>query len=63
MSMIDSGFISDRVKASEHKWENREYLLNVIMKQLGITEKDLYNNPSWIRAKVREQVIDKVLEK
>ncbi len=57
--MIDSG----PGPTSEHKWENREYLLNVIMNQLGITEKDLYNEPSWIRAKVREQMIDKVLEK
>jgi hypothetical protein len=31
------------------------------MNQLGITEEDL-ENPSWIKAKVRESNIDKVLE-
>jgi hypothetical protein len=32
------------------------------MKQLGITEADLENDPSWVRAKVREANIDKVLD-
>lgn len=45
-----------------YRWENREYLLEVFMKQLGITEEDLENEPSWIKAKVREVNIDKVLE-
>lgn len=45
-----------------YRWENKEYLLEVFMKQLGITEEDLENEPSWIKAKVREVNIDKVLE-
>lgn len=45
-----------------YRWENREYLLEVFMKQLGITEADLENDPSWIKAKVREANIDTLLE-
>jgi len=45
-----------------YRWENKEYLLEVFMKQLGITENDLENEPSWIKAKVREFNIDIVLE-
>jgi hypothetical protein len=33
------------------------------MKQLGINEDDLENDPSWIRAKVRELNIERILEK
>ena len=45
-----------------YRWENKEYLLEVFMKQLGITEEQLENEPSWIKAKVREANIDKVLD-
>jgi hypothetical protein len=45
-----------------YRWDNKEYLLEVFMKQLGITENDLENDPSWIKAKVREANLDKVLE-
>ena len=45
-----------------YRWDNKEYLLKTIMNQLGITEDDLENDPSWIRAKVRESNIDKVLD-
>ena len=45
-----------------YRWENKEYLLEVFMKQLGINEDDLENDPSWIKAKVREANLDKVLE-
>jgi hypothetical protein len=45
-----------------YRWENKEYLLEVMMKQLGITETDLENDPSWIKAKVREMNIERVLE-
>lgn len=45
-----------------YRYENKEYLLNTIMNQLGITEDDLENDPSWMRAKVRESNIDKVLD-
>jgi len=46
-----------------YRWENGEYLLKTFMKQLGIEEIDLENDPSWIKAKVREANLDKVLEK
>ena len=45
-----------------YRWENKEYLLEVFMKQLGITDVDLENEPSWIKAKVRDANIEKVLE-
>ena len=45
-----------------YRWENKEYLLEVMMNQLGITEADLENDPSWMKAKVREMNIEKVLE-
>ena len=56
---MDGETMSER---PSYRWENREYLLEVFMKQLGITEEDLENEPSWIKAKVREANIDKVLE-
>lgn len=45
-----------------YNWENKKFLLETFMNQLGITEEDLENDPSWIKAKVRESNIDKVLE-
>ena len=48
--------------APSYRWENQQYLLKTIMNQLGMTESDLENDPSWIKAKVREANIDKVLE-
>ncbi len=45
-----------------YRYENKQYLLEVFMSQLGITEADLENDPSWMRAKVREMNIDKVLD-
>ena len=50
-------------ESPSYRWENREYLLETFMKQLGIEERDLENDPSWIKAKVREANLDKVLEK
>ncbi len=45
-----------------YRWDNKEYLVEVMMKQLGITEEDLENDPSWMKAKVREMNIERVLE-
>jgi hypothetical protein len=47
---------------TSYRWENQQYLLKTIMNQLGMTESDLENDPSWVKAKVREANIDKVLE-
>ena len=50
-------------KAPNYRYENKEYLLNIIMNQLGMTDEDLEQEPSWIKAKVRESNIDKILNK
>lgn len=57
--MNDSGPMQER---PSYKWENQQYLLEVFMKQLGITSDDLEQEPSWIKSKVREANIVKVLE-
>jgi len=62
MNMMD-GSMSERPQIlASYRWENKEYLIGVIMNQLGITEEDLENDPSWMRARVREMNIDKVLD-
>ena len=45
-----------------YSWENKKYLMKVMMDQLGITEEDLEKEPSWIKAKVREMRIETILE-
>ena len=60
MSSIDRG--DTMSEAVSYRWENKEYLLKTIMNQLGMTEEDLENDPSWVKAKVREVNIDKVLD-
>lgn len=57
--MGDEAMMSEAVS---YRYENKEYLLKTIMNQLGMTEADLENDPSWIKAKVREANIDKVLD-
>ena len=53
------GEVSER---PSYSWENKQYLLEVIMDKLGITEEDLEKDPSWIKAKVREMRIESILE-
>ena len=57
--MMEEATMSER---PSYRWDNKEYLVEVMMKQLGITEADLENDPSWMKAKVREMNIEKVLE-
>lgn len=45
-----------------YSWENKQYLIKVMMNQIGITEEDLEKDPSWIKAKVREMRIESILE-
>ena len=45
-----------------YRWENERLLMTAIMNKLGITEDDLENEPSWVKAKIREFNIDTVLE-
>ena len=57
--MGDEAMMSEAVS---YRYENKEYLLKTIMNQLGMTEEDLEQDPSWVKAKVRESNIDKVLD-
>lgn len=57
--MGDEAMMSEAVS---YRYENKEYLLKTIMNQLGMTEEDLEQDPSWVKAKVREANIDKVLD-
>lgn len=50
-------------KKPNYRYENKEYLLKTIMNQLGITDEDLDQETSWVKAKVRESNIDKILSK
>jgi hypothetical protein len=59
MSRIESGPTPSHLIG--HRYENKEYLLKTIMRQLGMTEEDLERDPSWVKAQVREANIDKVL--
>jgi hypothetical protein len=59
MSMMSGESMSEAVS---YRYENKEYLLKTIMNQLGMTEEDLEQDPSWVKAKVRESNIDKVLD-
>lgn len=47
--------------APSYRWENQQYLLRTIMNQLEMTDEDLEKDPYWVKAKVRESNIDKVL--
>lgn len=63
-SMLKSGLKIDSGSVPQsYRYENKEYLLKTIMNQLGMTEEDLENEPSWVKAKIRESNIDKVLKK
>lgn len=62
MSAIDNSYDEVMSERPSYQWDNKEYLVEVMMKQLGITEADLENDPSWMKAKVREMNIEKVLE-
>jgi len=57
--IMDDAVMSER---PSYSWENKQYLLKVIMDKLGITEEDLEKDPSWIKAKVREMRIESILE-
>lgn len=50
----------DMSEAPDYRWENERYLLNIIKKQLGITDEDM-QSPSVVKAKVREAKIEEVL--
>lgn len=51
---------TDMAGAPNYRWENKRFLLNIIKKQLGITDEDI-QSPSVVKAKVREAKIEEVL--
>jgi len=57
--MNDSGPMQ---AAPNYRWENERYLLDIIKKQLSITDEDM-ESPHIVKAKVRDANIDKVLAK
>ena len=60
MMKMDAGSMAER---PSYRWENERMLLDTIMNKLGINAEDLENDPSWMKAKIREFNIDTVLEK
>jgi hypothetical protein len=61
MPTISSGNMSAEVSEKvDPVWENKQYLLKVIMDQCQITTEDL-NNQSIVRSKVRESKIEKII--
>lgn len=63
MSSAMGGEMSESMERPSYEYENKKYLLGIMLNQLGITSDDLEREPSWIKAKVRELNIDKVLDK
>lgn len=45
-----------------NSWVNKQYLMSVILNQLGLTEDDLDIEPSLMKSKVRESRINEVLD-
>jgi len=61
MSMMESVSMDMASEGPDPRQVNREYLLSIIQKQLGITDDDM-RSIATVKAKVREANIDKVLE-
>lgn len=47
-------------EAVDPRWENERYLLEIILKQCGLTRNDL-SNTALVKAKVRELKLDSVI--
>ncbi len=60
--MSEMSSMSPMQEAPDPRWVNERYLLDIIKKQLGITDEDM-RNISIVKSKVREANIDKVLDK
>ena len=58
---MPSSSFSNMSAAVDPVYENKQYLLGLIMKQCGISFDDL-NHTSIVRAKVREAKIDSIIE-
>jgi hypothetical protein len=53
--------INETSEAPSYYSANKIILLEAIMNQLGLTESDLERETSWIRSKIRESNINKIL--
>ena len=53
--------ISGGYCTSTNYYNNKNYLAEIFMKRLGITEEDLQRDQSWIKAKIRDHNIDSIL--
>lgn len=58
MNQMSSG--PDMAEKVNPVWENKQFLLKVIMEQCQITEEDL-KSESIVRSKVRELKIEKII--
>lgn len=59
MNIMEEAMMSER---PSYRWDNERMLLETIMNKLGINSEDLENEPSWMKAKIREFNIDAILE-
>ena len=60
MSISSGNMSAEMAGKIDPVWENKQYLLKVIMDQCQITTEDL-NNQSIVRSKVRESKIEKII--
>jgi len=61
MKTIEINETSEPWGAPSYYSANKIILLEAIMNQLGLTESDLEKETSWIRSKIRESNINKIL--
>ena len=52
-----SGYFS----SNNNYYINKNYLAETFMKKMGITDEDLNKDPSWIKAKIRDNIIDSII--
>jgi hypothetical protein len=66
-STIIGGYTGNVPNTSSGYWSkdnyhiNKNYLAEVFMKKMGITDEDLNKDPSWIKAKIRDNIIDSII--
>jgi hypothetical protein len=61
MNNVQASMSAEMGEAPDPRYVNERYLLDVIKKQLGITDEDM-RSISMVRSKVRDAKIDVVLE-
>jgi hypothetical protein len=61
MSGMSEMSMSTSQEVPNPRYVNEQYLLNIIKKQIGITDEDM-RSISTVKSKVRESNLDKVLD-